>query len=138
MPPSEMSADPPAIAEMREEFNAVLLEVLVPYEVQLRVPEVRGIWRDLLASKAGSEAADRVFLWTRRRRWSVFEATREAFAQGIPSVVRLREMLYHRMASDEHLIAKFVGRVVTNGNEQCPYWDRFAYADPPRPGMLLP
>lgn len=126
----------PIEVELFSEFKAILLETLVPLEVQLRIPEVRKIWQEMLATDEGRGRVEEFFAKAIRERRSVGDAVIAGIAEGEGNIWALKNKLYDHIGNDRQLISKFIGRVVTDGNEQCPYWDG-AYVAPPRPGLII-
>jgi hypothetical protein len=126
----------PFEAELYTEYQAVLLEVLVPYWVQKRIPEVRLVWREVLATKDGARSCEAAFTRALRVRRSAGETVRMGIAKADPAILSLKKALYNRLGRRHDLMTAFIGRTATVGNEQCPYWPDFAYTEPPRGGNV--
>lgn len=122
----------PTEYELRSDFRVIFFEILVPLAVQLRVPGVRRHWQAVLSTQEGEAAFGRCFYRMSRERRSIGESVRDAIATADRDVLHLKNALYTRIGRDQALITDLIGRTITNGNEQCPYWDGFAYDAPPR------
>lgn len=118
--------------DLLREFSAIFLEILVPFEVQRRIPGVREHWQIVLDSKGGKAALAAIFSRALRERRSVAETIRQGIAGGDRDVLLLKNTLYGRIGRDQALISSFFVRPITNGNEQCPYWNQFDYQRPPK------
>lgn len=122
----------PIEQELLSDFQAIVLEVLVPLRVQRRIPGVRRLWQDVIATEPGRDALTGLFRESLRTQRSVGETIKQSIAEQNPHMRELKSRLYGKMAHDQSLIRAFMGRPITNGNEQCPYWDGFRYTDAPK------
>lgn len=122
----------PIEQEILSDFQAILLETLVPLRVQRRIPGVRKLWQDVIATGPGRDALNGLFRESLRTQRSVGETIRQGIADQNPHVRELKSRLYGKMARDQSLIRTFMQRPITNGNEHCPYWDGFKYTDAPK------
>jgi len=120
--------------DLLADFRTIMLEVLVPLEVQRRIPGVRDHWRIVLASKEGDKAFKDFFARVLKERRPAGEIIRERIAKAASDkdVATLKNALYTRVGRDRALISSFFRRPITNGNEQCPYWDKFNYQERPK------
>jgi hypothetical protein len=132
-----MADDEDLEAALFAEFSIALLDAFVPIDVQRRIPGVRAHWRALVADPDPAADLRAAYQHLTRERRSVGDAVLQALAAQYMPVRRLATGLYRRVADDQALIARFVGRVVTDGNEECPYWHGDAYTKAPAPHMLL-
>ncbi|WHO38484.1 hypothetical protein PMI04_018365 [Sphingobium sp. AP49] len=130
MPP--IDADPAIEATMLHDFQLLVLETLVPLGTQRRMPAVRDIWDKVIASKPGQKAMGNFYRNVMRSNRSVFDSVRVGLQEGDPDVLLLKNTFYRQIGRAHSLFDTFFGRTITNGNEQCPYWDKSAYTVPPK------
>ncbi|MBI6628305.1 hypothetical protein [Pontibaca salina] len=122
----------PIEQELLSDFQAILLETLVPLPVQRRIPGVRKTWQDVIATGPGRDALTGLFRESLRTQCSVAETIRQGIVDQNPQVRELKDCLYEKIVHDQSLIRTFMQRPITNGNEHCPYWDGFTYTEAPK------
>lgn len=130
MPPIEH--DPAVEAALLEDFQSMLLETLVPLGTQRKIPGVRDLWTKVIKSKPGAKAIAEFYKTVMRTNRSVFDSVRVGLQEGDANVVLLKNNLYREISRAHSLFETFFHRTITNGNEQCPFWDRYAYSEPPK------
>lgn len=130
MPPIEN--DPATEAAMMADFKLLLLETLVPLGSQRRMPAVRDLWEKVVKSKPGAKALETFYKNVTRTNRSVFDSVRVGLQEGDSNILLLKNNLYREITRAHSLFDTYFGRTITNGNEQCPYWDRYAYQNPPK------
>ncbi len=110
------------------DFEILMLDALVPLSVQHRVPAVRKIWSGILQTDAGRDSLANLYEIYLSMDYSASHFVSFALADKNIHMKRLSSAIYKEMFQDHNLIEQIIGRTVTNGNEQCPYWDNFAYS----------
>jgi hypothetical protein len=118
--------------EIERDFAALLLDAFVPLAVQAKIPRVREHWSQILARGEGAEALRACVKRMSSTRRSVGESIRLGISTGDEHVTCLKGLLYKTIGQDQELIRHYFQRPVTNGNEQCPYWDNMKYTNEPR------
>jgi hypothetical protein len=117
--------------ELREDFGRILLEMLVPLAVQRQMPQIKQLWQGVVDVKECGAAFENLFRRSVTTRRSVAETLRLFMEQRDDDLLQIKSSLYKKVGRSEIAIREFFGRPITNGNEQCPYWDRKAYTEAP-------
>lgn len=118
-------------SELLLDLGTVILEVFVPLAVQRSMPQVRDMWRELVETNQGATAIEDCYSRFLKSRRSVGESVRNGIEAHDKSLILLRDGIYGRIAQNASAIRAFMVRPVTAGNEQCPYWNGFAYTEKP-------
>jgi hypothetical protein len=115
-----------------QDFQSALLETFVPLSVQRRAPRIKDVWRELLSLPDIDEAVHRSLDNVLNLEIGVAEYTLMSLANDDADIMMIKNALYATMGEDEALIAALFNRPVTDGNEQCPFWDNQRYTELPK------
>ena len=111
---------------MNEDFlRRRVFDVLVPPSVQMRSPFAMTLFDTLITDRAvrvGLDEACRLYL---KRRQSVEQTVSTLLRERNEKFAVCKTRIYHALISNRQFFDEYLGRPLTNGNEQCPYWGKY-------------
>lgn len=120
---------------MPDFFSFLVLEALVPIKIQNEAPDIIDLWNRIIRSSEGEAALREIWQRVLSSMHGTSDVVSAMISENDFSILLLKDNLYDFIKNNPMVIHKIIGRVVTYGNEQCPYWNNFAYTLKPNASM---